>query len=222
MIERRYTWSNGQDVPTLERLDRALASTEWFIKFPYHCLRPLSSDCSDHCPLLLLLDSSPGVVRRFWFESFWTKLPGYLEVVELAWSHSLVNADPCRILDFKLRNVARALQSWSATKVGSVRLQLAIAREVVLRLDEAQESRALEQREVELRRGLKVRILGLASLAKNNCEIALQACLHGGGRCKHSLFPPPSLPSEKEKLHLLSPGGRRRGRGSVADGGGRV
>lgn len=166
LIGRRYTWSNGQDAPTLERLDRALATVEWFILFPYHCLKQLSSDCSDHWPLLLMLDTSPGAKWQFRFESFWTKLPGFQEVVALAWSRTPSDADPFRVIDFKLRNVTRALQSWSATKIGSVRLQLALAREIVLGLDEAEESRTLEARELELRRSLKLRTLGLASMAR--------------------------------------------------------
>ena len=83
----------------------------------------------------------------------------------LEWSRSLINADPFRLLDFKLPNVARALQSWSATKIGSVRFQLALSREVLLRFDEAQDYRTLTVQEAELRRSLKLRILGLASLA---------------------------------------------------------
>jgi len=47
------------------------------------------------------------------------------------------------VLDYKLRNVARALRSWSDKKVGSVRLQLVLAREVILRFDVAQETRPL-------------------------------------------------------------------------------
>jgi exonuclease III len=43
---RLYTWSNGRDNPTLERIDRAFASVEWLQLFPFHHLRSLSSDCS--------------------------------------------------------------------------------------------------------------------------------------------------------------------------------
>jgi hypothetical protein len=127
---------------------------------------PLLMDCSDHCPLLLLLDASHGAKRRFRFESFWTKLLGFLDVVALAWSRPLNNADPFHLLDFKLRNVACALQSWSATKIGSVRFQLALAHEVVLRFDEVQDYRTLTVKEAELRKSLKLRILDLASLAR--------------------------------------------------------
>jgi len=70
------------------------------------------------------------------------------------------------VLDYKLRNVARALRSWSDKKVGSVRLQLVLAREVILRFDVAQETRPLTASETRFRKSLKVRVLGLASLVR--------------------------------------------------------
>lgn len=70
------------------------------------------------------------------------------------------------MLDYKFRNAAKALQSWSNTKIGSIRLQLALAREVILRFDEEQERRTLAPWEANLRRTLKVRVLGLASLSR--------------------------------------------------------
>ena len=58
-------------------------------------------------------------------------MPGFDDVVAVAWEPSVINADPFRVLDLKLRNVAKALRRWSNTKIGSVRLQLAMAREVI-------------------------------------------------------------------------------------------
>jgi hypothetical protein len=63
----------------------------------------LSSDCSDHCPILLQLNVVFGSKRRFRFESFWTKLPGFFDLVTAAWACSLTQADPFRLLDYKFR-----------------------------------------------------------------------------------------------------------------------
>ena len=54
---RLYTWSNERVRLTLERLDRAFATLPWLELFPDHRLRALSSECSDHSPLLLQLHS---------------------------------------------------------------------------------------------------------------------------------------------------------------------
>jgi hypothetical protein len=76
LIGWHFTWSSERDAPTMERLDRVLASIDWFHQFPNHCLKALSSDCPDHCPLLLLLDAVPRAKRRFRFESFGSSYPG--------------------------------------------------------------------------------------------------------------------------------------------------
>jgi hypothetical protein len=80
-------------------------------------------------------------------------------------------ADPLRRLDRKLRRLARDLQRWSAKRVGSIRDQILIANEVILQLDKAQDARPLSLAEANLRRMLKMRLLGLASL---QCTIARQ------------------------------------------------
>lgn len=74
--------------------------------------------------------------------------------------------DAFRTLDYKLRNTAIALKRWSAKHVGSVRLQLAIAKEIVYRFDQAQDFRSLAPHEQSLRNKMKIRCLGLASLLR--------------------------------------------------------
>jgi len=49
--------------------------------------------------------------------------------------------------------------------VGSIRLQLAVARELIFRFDEEQERRNLHDWELNMYRSLKANTLGLASLA---------------------------------------------------------
>jgi len=123
---RLYTWSNERDRPTLERLDRVFASEDWVADFPDHDLSALGTECSDHAPLLKT-DSSLPHCKRFRFENFWPKCEGFLRVVEEAWnapfpwSHGEVDAFRC--LDFKLRNTAKALKSWSSKSLWLVRLK---------------------------------------------------------------------------------------------------
>ena len=166
LLGRSFTWSNRRERPTLELLDRMFASVEWLGLFPRHTLRPLSSNCSDHCPLLLLIHAFQGIKRRFRFESFWVRIPGFKDVVAEAWASEPSDADPFRVLDQKLRKVATELRRWNDSRIGNVRLQLAVAREVILRFDEEQERRVLEGWEQDLHRALKLRVLGLASLQR--------------------------------------------------------
>jgi hypothetical protein len=159
---RRCTWSNERECPTLVRLDRVFVSEDWVSDFPDHDLSALASECSDHTPLLLRTDCSLPHLKRFRFENYWVKCDGYLQVVEEAWNAPLpwsnTDIDAFRCLDFKLRNTAK--------NIGSVRLQLAIAKEIVFRLDSAQDSRSLAPHELALRRKAKLCSLGLASLQR--------------------------------------------------------
>jgi hypothetical protein len=93
-------------------------------------------------------------------------LPGFSDIIVASWATTTTNVDPFRVFNLKLRNVAKALRSWSNTKIGSVHLQLAMATEVILRFDEAQECNALLQWEADLHKTLKLRVLGLTLLAR--------------------------------------------------------
>lgn len=53
--------------------------------FPDCILQSLASEVSDHCTLLLGLREGVQGKRRFHFESFWTKLDGFHEMVSASW-----------------------------------------------------------------------------------------------------------------------------------------
>jgi len=166
MHGRRYTWSNERRSPTLVRLDRALVSLDWEAMHPDCHLQALSSDASDHCPLLLQTQLCIHHMRRFHFESFWPKMPGYQEAVVRGWTCAASTTDPLRRLDELFRNLKRELQSWAASRIGNIRDQLLMARSIILRLDQAAERRALSDSEHQLRKDLKLKVLGLASLER--------------------------------------------------------
>jgi hypothetical protein len=69
-------------------------------------------------------------------------------------------------LDRKLCSLARALRSWHANCVGSIRFQLAAARLIIYEFDVAQESHSLSPGELELHRELKAHVPGLALMAR--------------------------------------------------------
>lgn len=80
--------------------------------------------------------------------------------------------------------MARALRSWRANEIGDIKLQLAAARVVIYELDLAQESRLLSPGEIELRRELKAKVLGLASLERSMaCQRARLRHLCEGDAC---------------------------------------
>jgi hypothetical protein len=129
-------------------------------------LQALSSDASEHCPLLLQTRMAIHAKPRFHFEAFWPKLEGYLEAVARGWTCPDTITDPLRRLDTMMRNLKKELQWWSASKIRNVREQLLMAREIILKLDQAIERRSLTDAEFELRKDLKFKCLGLSSLQR--------------------------------------------------------
>ena len=50
---RQFTWADSLPIPTYEKLDRVLMSTEWEFKYPLVAVQALDRGVSDHTPLLL-------------------------------------------------------------------------------------------------------------------------------------------------------------------------
>jgi hypothetical protein len=163
---RKFTWSNEQQNPTMSRIDRFFCSEGWDATFPSVILQPLPSSISDHCPLLLLGAADFPRCSTFRFEAFWPRMEGFYEVVQAAWEVPTITNDPMRRLHIKLERTAKALKRWHKAKFGDLKMQLAIAREVIGRLDVAQETRELSAAERALRISLRLKILGISSINK--------------------------------------------------------
>jgi hypothetical protein len=72
-------------VPTLTRINRAIASVDWDLMHPDSILQALSSSVSDHAPIYLSLSAAFKPKKRFKFEVFWLNLEGFEVAVREAW-----------------------------------------------------------------------------------------------------------------------------------------
>lgn len=95
-IGPKYTWlyQRSDRVQIRERLDRALATTDWLALFPEAKLYHLSTSISDHSALSLHL--IPRKKKRkgckiFIFESMWLKDSRYEENVKIAWEDGVLS-----------------------------------------------------------------------------------------------------------------------------------
>jgi hypothetical protein len=174
LIGRRYTWSNQRQAPTLVKLDHVFCTSSWEEMFPASTLFSKASEDSDHCPLILKLKEEEGKARRrFHFESFWTKMPGFHEVVANSWNQPLHNCGHLERISLKLKRLTRALQSWGHKTVGNFKYRLGLAREILHRLEMAQDSRVLSPDELWLLRKLKHQCLVLASLERTVARLKI-------------------------------------------------
>jgi hypothetical protein len=133
---RRYTWSNGRATPTLVHLDRVFCNQDWAAIFPTVSLQALSSSLSDHCPLLLCTMLQRPRRAVFKFEHFWTRIPGFADVVAAAWAQPVQGTNALMILHNRLQSTARSLKEWSKTLFSDARTQLLLANEIANHISE--------------------------------------------------------------------------------------
>jgi vacuolar-type H+-ATPase catalytic subunit A/Vma1 len=102
----------------------------------------------------------------------------FLEVKEVellgrnyTWSKEVPSRhDPLMALHIKLSRVAKALSAWAKALIPQGRLVMSICKELIQRLEEAQEHRQLAGRERMLQKKLKARVIGLAAVQKSRAR----------------------------------------------------
>jgi hypothetical protein len=166
---RKYTWTSEQPTQaeaTMSRIDHLFCSTSWEESFPIAHLYAWVSTQSDHYPLILQGETSQERFKGFKFESYLLNIPGFMDIVHSAWHKPLHATNSIRHLHIKLSRTAKALKRWEKTCVGNIKVQLAIVKEAIWQLDQAQENRDLTQSEKEFRTKLKQVHAGLVAFEK--------------------------------------------------------
>lgn len=120
----KYTWTNKQRHPTLEKLDRVLMSFSWEDLYPLVSVRKLVREVSDHNPLLLSTGmeerSAPGQ-REFRFELSWLKNEEFFPKAKSIWEQVVRADDPIDILNIKLKRIKKYFKGWGSNRFGHSR-----------------------------------------------------------------------------------------------------
>ncbi|GAU45954.1 hypothetical protein TSUD_301630 [Trifolium subterraneum] len=110
-----YTWIKSRGTPNVieERLDRAMANSEWLMNFPRVKLVNLITSHSDHSPILLQNSPMERNVKTFSFrfENSWLKEDGIGDVVEEGWGR-----ERCGDITIKTARCAEKLKGWGRRK----------------------------------------------------------------------------------------------------------
>lgn len=67
---KRFTWSNMQQPPLLEKLDWVFTNNSWTLTYPETSCSALSMEVSDHWPLVVTISTDVPKVAIFRFENF--------------------------------------------------------------------------------------------------------------------------------------------------------
>lgn len=121
-----FTWSNNR--PGLghikHRIDRALASQEWFQLFARSGVNHLTSNRSDHNPIeIKLWKSSQNYKKPFKFEAMWIRDKNSTGIVRTAWNLHAIDSEPYK-LTRKIKNTKTALRTWNRSTFGHCELKI--------------------------------------------------------------------------------------------------
>ena len=131
-----FTWCNKRFDGDLiwVRLDRALASADWILKFPSIRLHHLQGLSSDHKPLWL---ASDDVNTRFYraqkpfrFEAMWLKDDRFEDVVLSTWDRCLERDAMGKVLA-KVADCQTQLKLWDKFTFGNICFELAKKKKTV-------------------------------------------------------------------------------------------
>jgi hypothetical protein len=86
LLDRRFTWSNGQEIPILARLDRAFLNNDWNAVLPHSALTSLPRPTSDDVPLLVTTATKIPSHASFCFENAWLLDPSFLPSTIPSWN----------------------------------------------------------------------------------------------------------------------------------------
>lgn len=78
---RRFTWSNKQPSPLLERLDWFVTSANWTITYPNSFAFSFVMETSDHAPCIISISTSIPKRNIFRFEIYWMEHQEFLPLV---------------------------------------------------------------------------------------------------------------------------------------------
>jgi hypothetical protein len=116
----KYTWSNNQINPTLEKLDRVLMNRDWELLFPTMIGYLLPRELFDHNPIVISTQNCIQVNRReFRFELSWWKHPDFFLLVKKIWEEPTRDKKALDKILFKLKKVKRFLKCWGFNLAGS-------------------------------------------------------------------------------------------------------
>ncbi|KAJ6292418.1 hypothetical protein OIU78_024565 [Salix suchowensis] len=87
----KFTWCNKRNAEGIiwKRIDRGLSNIAWRLMFPEAHLSHLPRINSDHCPIMLRLDSNHSVNRDcipFRFQAMWLSHPDFATVIRDSWN----------------------------------------------------------------------------------------------------------------------------------------
>lgn len=116
----KYTWSNNQQDPILEKLDRVLINKDWEKLFPLTTIqkKPRVSRLSDHKPLIVYVEKKlkNDKQKPFRFELTWLNHEDFRSKMKEIWSQPVIAKTNLDRWLIKEKRVKKYLKGWGNKK----------------------------------------------------------------------------------------------------------
>ena len=83
---RRFTWSNKQLSPLLERLDWFLTSALWTVTYPNIFASSVVNETFDHTTCVITISTAIPKTSIFRFENYWMEHEEFMPLVQHTWA----------------------------------------------------------------------------------------------------------------------------------------
>jgi len=150
LIGNKYTWTNSQEQPLLERLDWFFVSVSWTLNYPGSTVHTLSRETSDHYPCVVKVSTDIPKPRVFRFENYWLLHDDFIQVMQHGWNVPTHHMDKAKKLVAKFKNLRRVLKAWQKT-LSNLATVIANNKTILLFIDTLEEFRDLSIEEWNFR-----------------------------------------------------------------------
>lgn len=157
---RKFTWSNMQHAPLLEKLDWFFTSESWTLNYPNTFALPLAKPISDHTPCVIKVGTKIPKSHIFRFENFWLKHHDFKDTVKQIWDQNIPEVDSAKRLSTKFKRLRKGLKIWSK-KIPQLATTIQDTNSVISFFDTLEEFRDLADHERAARILLKEHLMQL-------------------------------------------------------------
>jgi hypothetical protein len=157
---RKFTWTNKQNPPLLERLDWFFSSQSWTLKYPHTIAHSIVMETSDHWPCVVEIKTSIPKGRIFRFENCWMSHESFLPLVANSWNVPSIQQDIAKIISAKFKALKSALRMWQSL-LSNLKMTIANVKLVISLLDAIEEWRDLTLQEWNFRNILNQKLTDL-------------------------------------------------------------
>lgn len=112
---KRYTWTNKQTPPLLERLDWFFTSQTWTTSYPNTAAHSLVMETSDHWPCVVEIKTAIPKSKVFRFENCWMQHDSFLPLVATIWNGHFPQPDPAKLISAKFKALRSGLRAWQSS-----------------------------------------------------------------------------------------------------------